>query len=57
MVTHRSLNKLERRAHMSIHNTIEVVAAEELDSSHTRDRFGRKHKVAGEEDGIQSKVS
>ena len=42
---------------MSIHNTIEVVLEEELESSHTRDRFGRKHKVTGKEDGTQSKVS
>lgn len=49
MPTHRSLNKLEYKAHMSIHNTIDVLAAEEggVDtSSYTRDRFGKKHDLS-----------
>ena len=51
MVTHRSLNKLERKAHMSIHNTEEVREDDRLAgaSGFTRDRFGRKQKVAKNE--------
>ena len=45
MVTRRSLNKLERKAHMSIHNTVEVVEEEVSEVSNTRDRFGKKHKI------------
>jgi hypothetical protein len=50
MTTHRSLNKLERKAHMSIHNTVEVVEEELIENvNYTRDRFGKKHKVAQNE--------
>jgi len=45
MVTKRSLNKLERKAHMNIHDTKEVVDEAEVPSHYTRDRFGKKHKV------------
>lgn len=49
MTTHRSLNKLEFKAHMSIHNVAEVPsegAAGEVCA--TRDRFGRKHEIRPE---------
>ncbi len=49
MVTRRSLNKLERKAHMSIHHTKEVKSEEENLSSFTKDRFGKKHKIASKE--------
>ena len=49
MVTRRSLNKLERKAHMSIHNTKEVKSEEENLSSFTKDRFGKKHKIVSSE--------
>ena len=47
MASKRSLNKLERKAHMSIHNVVEVTENECLDKglSYTRDRFGKKHKI------------
>ena len=47
MTTHRSLNKLEYRAHMSIHNTAEVGTGEyeSHDSAYTRDRLGRHHRL------------
>lgn len=48
MVTHRSLNKMERKAHMNIHN-VKDVAEDDIQqnskSNYTRDRFGKKHKV------------
>ena len=46
MTTHRSLNKLEFRAHMSIHNKLEVSDGQIRDSNHTRDRFGKSHKIS-----------
>ena len=46
MTTHRSLNKLERKAHMSLHNTLEVTGQECDELSYTRDRFGKKHSVS-----------
>ena len=47
MSTYRSLNKLEFKAHMSIHNFVEV-PEEELHESRafTRDRLGKKHLLA-----------
>jgi len=46
MTTHRSLNKLERRAYMSIHNMAEVPEAEKpRETSTTRDRFGKIHGI------------
>lgn len=47
MTTHRSRNKLERKAHMNMHDTIEVVdVPAEPDTAHfTRDRFGKKHDI------------
>ena len=51
MVTHRSLNKLERKAHMNIHNTVEVTGNESDAKSFTRDRFGKKQVVHKNVDG------
>ena len=46
MTTHRSLTKLEFKAHMSIHNVAEVPAeSSPADVCATRDRFGRKHEI------------
>ena len=45
MTTHRSLNKLEFKAHMSIHNKVEVTDGTAQDCSRTRDRFGKTHQV------------
>ena len=45
MTTRRSLNKLERKAHMSIHNTVEVTEEMAKETGNTRDRFGKKHEV------------
>ena len=45
MVTRRSLNKLERKAHMNIHNTVEVTDEDKAAKSFTRDRFGKKQAV------------
>ena len=50
MVTHRSLNKLERKAHMNIHNTVEVTGNEMESKSFTRDRFGKKQSVQKNDD-------
>ena len=50
MTTNRSLNKLEFKAHMSIHNKVEVPEGETHDSNHTRDRFGKNHRLQ-ESDG------
>lgn len=51
MATKRSRNKLERRAHMNIHHTIEVVdeVAPHREANFTRDRFGKKHEIAKKE--------
>ena len=46
MTTHRSLNKLEFKAHMSIHNKVEVSDGAAQDSNRTRDRFGKSHPVS-----------
>ena len=46
MATHRSLNKLEFKAHMSIHNKVEVPENEAQGSHYTRDRFGKKQSVS-----------
>ncbi len=46
MTTHRGLTKLERRAHMNIHNTKEVREPNKQ-VGYTRDRFGKKHRVEG----------
>ncbi len=50
MATHRSLNKLEFKAHMSIHNMADVREEECHEANYTRDRFGKNHRLA-EEDG------
>lgn len=49
MTTHRSLNKLEFKAHMSIHNFVEVPEGEFHESAaFTRDRLGKKHLLKDE---------
>ena len=49
MATHRSLNKMEFKAHMSIHNFVDVPEGERHESSaFTRDRLGKKHLLADE---------
>lgn len=50
MTTHRSLNKLERKAHMNIHNTVEVTDEDKSAKTFTRDRFGKKQIVYRHED-------
>jgi hypothetical protein len=51
MATHRSLNKLEFKAHMSIHNFTDVAEGETHESRNkTRDRFGKDHSLT-EQDG------
>ena len=50
MTTHRSLNKLEFKAHMSIHNFTEVPEAETHEArNRTRDRFGKSHALSNED--------
>ena len=49
MPTHRSLNKLEFKAHMSLHNFVEVPEEEGHESrAFTRDRLGKKHLLSDE---------
>lgn len=55
MTTHRSLNKLEFKAHMSIHNMKEVEEGESHDLNATRDRFGKKHQLS--EPNGESRIS
>ena len=52
MTTNRSRNKLERKAHMNIHNTIEVTDdnSQFKELAFTRDRFGKKQKVTHSEE-------
>ena len=46
MPTKRSLNKMEFKAHMSIHDSTEVKDEEIQEERHyTRDRFGKKHAL------------
>ena len=47
MTTHRSRTKLERKAHMNIHDTLEVREFDDCPSGggYTRDRFGKRHSV------------
>ncbi len=50
MTTHRSLNKLEFKAHMSIHNFTDVVENETHEArNRTRDRFGKSHALSNED--------
>ncbi len=49
MTTHRSLNKLEFKAHMSIHNMVDVPENESRDTNFTRDRFGKRHLLVNED--------
>lgn len=53
MTTHRSLNKLEFKAHMSIHNMVEVSEQEMGNSNFTRDRLGKRH-VLREDEGMMT---
>ncbi len=46
MATHRSLNKMEFKAHMSMHNVVEMPEEEARGSHSTRDRFGKKHDLS-----------
>ena len=49
MPTNRSLNKLEFKAHMSIHNFVEVPEGEAHEAkAFTRDRLGKKHLLVDE---------
>lgn len=61
MTTHRSLNKLEFKAHMSIHNVADVPAEGSSASvCSTRDRFGRRHEIRPSErnrNGVRSGAS
>ena len=50
MATHRSLNKLERKAHGSMHDTMEVTDEDKAAKSFTRDRFGKKQGVPEREE-------
>ena len=48
MATHRSLNKLEFKAHMSIHQFKDFTDAQMHNQGvFTRDRFGKKHSLSG----------
>ena len=45
MTTRRSLNKLEFKAHMNIHNSVDISGSEAGETRSTRDRFGKKHDL------------
>src|SRR3989338_1107108 len=47
MGTRRSLDKLEFRAHMSVHDTVDVKEGEAKSARFTRDRFGKRHEING----------
>ena len=49
MPTQRSLNKLERKAHMSVHNTVNVADDDKPGLRYTRDRFGKKQRIEARE--------
>src|SRR3989338_7985131 len=49
MPTHRSRNKLEFKAHMNIHDVVEVKEGESHNSNFTRDRFGKDHRLQNED--------
>ncbi len=51
MTTHRSLNKLEFKAHMSIHNFVDVPETEPEGLTWTRDRFGKKQTLSDGQGG------
>jgi hypothetical protein len=57
MTTHRSLNKLERKAHMSLHTLKEVGDEGEPAASpaFTHDRFGKKHSVKNPGDADETR--
>ena len=50
MVTRRSLNKLERKAHMSLHDTIGLTNEEKNGKSFSWDRFGKKQAAPNNEE-------
>ena len=51
MTTHRSLSKLERKAHQSLHTLVEITEEKEFRSGGaTRDRFGKQHMIPKVED-------
>ena len=45
MVTRRSRTKLEREAHMNIHDTVDAAKEASGAANYTRDRFGKQHKI------------
>lgn len=49
MTTRRSLNKLEKKAHTSLHDTVEVVEGDCEEVCFTRDRLGKKQRVQPED--------
>ena len=49
-MTRRSLNKLERKAHMSLHDTIELTDEEKNGQNFSWDRFGEKQAVPNNEE-------
>lgn len=51
MATHRSLNKMEFKAHMSIHNFVNIPEAEAKSQGYTRDRLGKTHRVRSKKSG------
>ncbi len=53
VTTHRSLNKLEFKAHMSIHNFVDVPEEQTLGASFTRDRFGKNHSLKNEDGSLK----
>ena len=57
MATNRSLNKLEFKAHMSIHNIKEVSEGESHEArNRTRDRFGKSHVLSNEDGSSRVQV-
>jgi hypothetical protein len=45
---------MERKAHMNIHDTIEVVDNAEVKEPNTRDRFGKYHPVPRTETSVEA---
>ena len=50
MVTRRSRTKLERKAHMNIHDTVDASKEKDSEANYTRDRFGKKHTIEKDND-------
>lgn len=57
MPTYRSLNKLEFKAHMSVHSLVELPENEGSHGYFTRDRLGKKHALARSGLGKHAKSS